>query len=316
MKFLVTGASGFVGLFVCSEAATQGHVVQRAARTAIAETDVHAVGSINARTDWLTALQGIDAVIHIAARVHVMHDLAADPLAAFREVNVAATENLARQAVAAGVKRLVFASSIKVNGEATVGGRKFTESDVPLPQDHYAVSKLEAEQALHRVAAETGLEVVIVRLPLVYGPGVKGNFIQMMKAVSAGIPLPLASVKNSRSLVYLGNLVDALITCATHPAAAGKIYLISDGEDVSTPQLLQRLAVALGCPARLWTCPPALLKLIGKWTGKSAQLERLLGSLQVDSGKIRRELGWSPPYTMAQGLEATADWYRATRHVK
>ncbi len=314
-SILVTGANGFVGASVCAEALRRNISVTGAIRNASLMMDSQpcvSIGALDAKTDWHPALRGVESVIHLAARVHVMHDTSADPLAAFREVNVAGTENLARQAAAAGVKRLVFASSIKVNGEETVEGRKFTESDVPSPQDHYAVSKLEAELALHRVAAETGLEVVIIRLPLVYGPGVKGNFIQMIKAVASGIPLPLAAVRNARSLVYLGNLVDALILCATHPVAAGSTYLISDGEDVSTPQLLQRLAVALGCPARLWPCPPALLKLIGKWTGKSAQLERLLGSLQVDSGKIRRELDWSPPYTLQQGLQATAEWYKAT----
>ncbi len=188
---------------------------------------------------------------------------------------------------------------------ATLHGSRCTR-----PQDPYGISKWEAEQALHRVATETGLEVVIVRPPLVYGAGVKGNFVQMLKVLAKGIPLPLASVGNLRSLVYVENLVDALILCATHPAAAGQTYLVSDGEDISTPELLRRLGIAMGHPARLIPCPEAVLKLLGKLAGKSDQVERLLGSLQVDSGKIRRELNWTPPCSLRQGLQETAEWYR------
>ena len=200
-----------------------------------------------------------------------------------------------------------------MNGEETNEGLSYTELDVPLPQDPYGVSKCEAEQALHRIAAETGLEIVIVRPPLVYGPRVKGNFIQMLKVLSKGIPLPLSSARNLRSLVYVENLVDALIACATHPAAIGQTYLVSDGEDISTPDLLRRLGTAMGRPARLLPCPPSLLNLAGKLIGKSDQIERLLGSLQIDSGKIRRELNWTPPYTLQQGLQETAEWYRSAR---
>ena len=188
----------------------------------------------------------------------------------------------------------------------------FTETDVDNPQDSYGISKWEAEQALHWVAQETGLEVVIVRPPLVYGAGVKGNFAQMIRVLKKRIPLPLASVRNLRSLVYVGNLVDALILCATHPAAAGQTYLVSDGEDVATPNLLRWLGEAMGRPARLLPCSTGLLRLAGRLTGKANQVERLLGSLQVDSGKIRRELGWMPPYTLQQGLQATAEWFRGT----
>ena len=242
-------------------------------------------------------------------------------------MNVAGTENLARQAVRAGVRRLVYVSSIKVNGESTPlttrsvaskippsppfakwggVGEFFTENEEANPQDPYGISKWEAEQALHRVAAETGLEVVIVRPPLVYGAGVKGNFAQMLKVLSKGIPLPLASVQNLRSLIYVGNLVDALILCATHPAAAGQTYLVSDGEDISTSDLLRQLGAALGHPARLFSCPQALLKLAGRLTGRADQVERLLGSLRVDSSKIRRELGWIPPFTLEKGLKRSA----------
>jgi nucleoside-diphosphate-sugar epimerase len=313
-SILVTGANGFVGAALSVEALKRGMTIKSVARNAAKLPDRvrhFEIGNIDGDTDWAAALRYVDVVVHLAARVHVMDDTSIDPLAEFRKINVQGTENLARQAAKAGVKRFVFASSIKVNGEQTVSGQKFSENDVPNPQDAYGVSKWEAEQVLHQIFRETGMELVILRLPLVYGPSVKGNFIQMMKAVSAGIPLPLASVRNSRSLVYLGNLVDALITCATHPAAAGQTYLIGDGEDVSTPALLRQLAEALGVPARLLPFPPGLLKFAGRLTGKSAQVERLLGSLQIDSSKIRRELGWQPPFSMAQGLAATADWYRA-----
>ncbi len=309
-RLLVTGASGFVGRMLCAESARFGFPVHAALRAPakldIAGCDTVQILDINASTDWNNALHGVTTVIHLAARVHVMHDDASNPLEEFRRTNVAGTENLARQAAQAGVKRLVYVSSIKVNGETTSEGEKFSESDVPDPHDHYGISKMEAEQALHLVAKETGLEVVIVRPPLVYGAGVKGNFAQMLKVLARGIPLPLASVNNRRSLVYVGNLVDALILCATHPAAAGQTYLVSDGEDISTPVLLRQLGAAMGHPARLLPCPQALLKLAGRLTGRADKIERLLGSLRVDSGKIRRDLGWMPPYTLQQGLQATA----------
>lgn len=330
MRLLVTGANGFVGNALVEVLQKQGHAVRRALRgmpDAEDEVESVSVGDIDGQTNWQTALRGIDVVIHLAARVHVMHESAVDPLAAFREVNVLGTENLARQAAEAGVKRLVYVSSIKVNGESAapiptlalplkgMEQNVFTEADVPSPQDTYGISKWEAEQALHRVAAETGLEVVIMRPPLVYGPGVKGNFAQMLKVLAKGIPLPLASVHNRRSLVYVGNLVDALIACATHPVAAGQTYLVSDGEDISTPDLLRWLGAALGHPARLFPCSLALLKIAGRLSGKSDQVERLLGSLQVDSSKIRRELDWTPPYSWQQGLQETAEWYRIGRQL-
>ena len=326
MKFLVTGANGFVGKPLCAELLRQGHAVCAAVRAVgapIENIEMAVVGSISGMTDWAAALHGVEVVIHLAACVHVMREDAADPLAEFRRVNAAGTEHLARQAARAGVKRLVCVSSVKVNGESTLspspspasgGGEPlcFTELDVPAPQDAYGLSKWEAEQALHRVAQETGLEVVIVRPPLVYGAGVKGNFAQMLKALAKGIPLPLASVRNLRSLIHVGNLVDALILCATHSAAAGQTYLVSDGEDVSTPDLLRGLGKAMGKPARLFSCPPTILKFAGRLIGKAGQVERLLGSLQVDSGKIRRELGWVPPFSMEEELRATAGWYRGS----
>lgn len=318
-RVAVTGASGFVGHAFCCRLLDEGVGVTAIGRSkpipslfAGHSFTQFQVGNIGPLTDWSAALDGVEVVIHLAARVHVMRESATDPLAEFRSVNTAGTEHLARCARANGVQRLVYVSSIKVIGEATLGNQNFTEADKPSPQDPYSVSKWEAEQALHRVAQETRLEVVIVRPPLVYGPGVKGNFAQMLAGVARGIPLPLASVRNQRSLLYVGNLVDALIACAVHPSAAGQTYLVSDGEDVSTSDLFLRLAAAMGVPSRLFPCPPALLRLAGKLSGKSEQVERLLGSLRVGSDKIRRDLNWQPPYSLQQGLQATADWYRST----
>jgi nucleoside-diphosphate-sugar epimerase len=308
-RFLITGVNGFVGLSLCTELMRRGLQVRGATRSRCelpSGVEATIVGAINDETIWADALHDVDVVIHLAARVHVMSDESSDPLAEFRKVNVAGTEHLARAAAANGVRRFVYVSSIKVNGEVTSERGKFSESDVPDPQDSYGISKMEAEQALHRVAAETGLEVVIVRPPLVYGANVKGNFALMLKVLARGVPLPLASVHNQRSLIYVGNLVDALILCAMHPAAAGQTYLVSDSEDVSTPDLLRQLSEAMDHPARLFHCPQALLKLIGRLTGKSDQIGRLLGSLQVDSSKICRELDWVPPYTLQQGLRLTA----------
>lgn len=311
-KILITGANGFVGRALCREAARRG--LQSRGATRLSEqlpdgTEPAVVGSIDDKTNWQTALQDVGVIIHLAARVHVMQDDAADPLAEFSRVNVAGTERLARAAADNGIKRLVYVSSIKVNGEETTEGHRYSELDQPSPQDPYGISKWEAEQALHRVANETGLEVVILRPPLVYGGGVKGNFALMLKALANGMPLPLASVTNSRSLLYVGNLVDALLTCAEHPAAKGQTYLICDGEDISTPALLRQLGKAVGRPAHLLPFPETLLKLGGRLLGKSGQVNRLLGSLQVDSSKICRELGWQPPYTVQQGLQATAEWF-------
>lgn len=312
-SFLVTGANGFVGRAVCGELMRRHVFVRGAVRSPLNASGLSceyaAIGNLGPDTDWRAALSGIDVVIHLAARVHVMRENAADPLAAFREVNVTGTERLARAAASNGVKRLVYVSSIKVNGEQTAGV-PYSELDVPAPQDPYGVSKYEAEQALHRVALETGLEVVIVRPPLIYGPDVGGNFLRLLKLMSWGVPLPLASVRNRRSMIYLGNFVDALIICAMHPAAAGKTYLVSDGEDISTPLLMQNMANLMGKHSRLWPLSPFLLKMAGKMTGMSGEIERLIGSLQIDSAGIRRELGWLPPYSMQQGLSETVRWFK------
>ncbi|MFZ3018238.1 MAG: SDR family oxidoreductase [Gallionella sp.] len=312
---LVTGANGFVGRELRAELALRRYPVSGAVRSDTVN-ELHPtvrIADIGPETDWAAALQGVEVVVHLAARVHVMKDTSTDPLAEFRKVNLQGTENLARQAARAGVKRLIYVSSIKVNGEGTSGPQNYSEHDTPAPQDPYGVSKWEAEQALHRVAQETGLEVVVVRPPLVYGPGVKGNFISLLAAVGKGIPLPLAGADNARSLVYVGNLVDALIACATHPAAAGQTYLVSDGEPVSTAVLVEKIAVALGCRSRSFYFPSVLMRAAAALLGRSAQVDRLFGSLRINDEKIRHELGWVPPYTLGQGLSATAEWYRSQR---
>jgi UDP-glucose 4-epimerase len=261
------------------------------------------VGAINAATAWEAALAGCDVIVHLAARVHVMDDKASDPLAEFREVNTEGTLNLARQAAQAGVKRFVFTSTIKVNGEGRDAA--YRETDTPAPADPYAISKWEAEQGLHSIAQETGLEVVILRPPLVYGPGVKANFLRLMRTVARGWPLPLGAIRNRRSLLYLGNFVDAIRLCVEHAGAAGQTFLLDDGEPVSTPDLIRALAHAMGRPARLLAVPVGVLELAGALLGKRAAVARLTGSLYVDSSAIRSRLGWSPPYTMRQGLDVT-----------
>ena len=313
---LVTGANGFVGRMLCAELLRRGWKVRAAVRSAgndVQGAETAVVGNVDGDTDWTAALQDVDVVFHLAARVHVMKDTASDPLAEFNRVNRDGTENLARAAARAGVQRLVYASSVKVNGEGTTGKHAYSESDKPEPQDAYGISKWQAEQALHKVAGETGLEIVIVRPPLVYGPGVKGNFISLLKAVQKGVPLPLAGADNARSLVYVGNLVDSLVRCATHPAAAGQTYLVRDGEDVSTAVLVEKIAVALGRKSRSFPVSPALMRLAGKVLGRAEQIDRLFGSLRVDDSKLCGELGWTPPYTLDQGLHDTVAWYFLNR---
>jgi nucleoside-diphosphate-sugar epimerase len=278
------------------------------------EMDVVVVGDINQDTDWIPALEGINAVVHLAARVHIMDDDSIDPLKEFRKVNTLGTERLARMASAAGVNRFVYVSSIKVNGESTgqnASGKNqyFSENDVPHPQDAYALSKWQAEEGLQGIASETGMDLVVVRPPLVYGPGVKANFFRLLKMVDQGIRLPLASVENSRSLIALENLVDFLQRCVEHPSAAGEKFLVSDGEDLSTPELIRRIAHHMKRPVRLVPFPPGILRLGGHLLKKGDLTDRLLGSLQVDIGKAKRILGWEPPVSIDNALEKTVAWY-------
>jgi len=308
-RVVVTGASGFVGQALCAELLRRGHSVRAALRqiegfSALEKgAEPVVVGAINAATDWKAALAGCDAIIHLAARVHVMDEKASDPLAEFREVNTEGTLNLARQAAQSGVRRFVFISTIKVNGEGR--DEPYQETEVPKPEDAYAISKWEAEQGLLRIAADTGLEVVILRPPLVYGPGVKANLMRLMQWVKKGWPLPLGAIRNRRSLLYLGNFVDAIRLCVEHSDAAGQTFLLDDDEPVSTPDLVRALARAMGRPARLLAVPVGVLELAGALFGKRAAVARLAGSLYVDSSLIRSRLGWTPPYSMEAGLAAT-----------
>ena len=318
MRILVTGASGFVGRAVLGALKGQPQHELRAALRAERDlgpgVECVRIGDIGEDTDWRATLDGRDVVIHTAARVHVMRETAADALAEFRKINVAASLNLARQAARAGVRRFIFISSIKVNGEGRPDGRPYSGDDEPAPADAYGLSKLEAEHGLRELAAGTGMEVVIIRPPLVYGPGVKANFLSMMRCLSRGMPLPLGAVHNRRSLVALDNLVDLILACIEHPAAANQVFLVSDGEDLSTSELLQRMGRALGKPARLLPVPVPLLDLGARLVGRASLAQRLCGSLQVDIGKTRTLLGWTPPVSVDAALAKTARHFLDHQH--
>ena len=304
--FLVTGAGGFVGTAVVAELAKRGISYRAATRT---PREGHfCVGDITPETDWTAALDGVDTVIHLASRAHVMNETVADPNVQFQVVNVDSTLNLASQAIKAGVKRFVFISSIKVNGETTQPGRPFTAADTPCPQNPYSRSKLDAEQGLFALARESdsGFEVAVIRPPLVYGPGVKANFATMMDWVNRGIPLPLGSVNNKRSFVFVGNLADLIILTAIHPNAAGQVFLVSDGEDISTTELFRKMAQALGRTSWMMPLPAPLLNLAAAAVGQRAITSRLTDSLQVDVSKTRDLLGWEPRKNITEGLRQTA----------
>jgi nucleoside-diphosphate-sugar epimerase len=314
MTTLITGAAGFVGRNLSQYLAPR-HALRLAVRTlSAAESlrsfgDVVGVDHVCGTTDWSEALKGVHAVVHLANRAHVMREAAADPAAAYREVNVEGTRCLAEQAAAAGVQRLVYLSTVKVLGERTQSP-VFSETSMPAPEDPYGQSKRDAEQVLRDIAAKTGMEVVVLRPPLVYGPGVGANFLRLMRWVASGIPLPVSAIHNRRSLIYVGNLVSAIEACLSHPAAAGRTYLVSDGQPVSTARLVSMLASALAVPDRSWPLSPALLRLVGSATGMSGAISRLVDALEVDDAAIRRELTWRPPFSMTEGLRETATAYR------
>jgi len=310
---LVTGATGFVGRIVVENLISRGHDVRACSRNHAANfhssVEVIQTGYLSGDMDWEQVLQDVNIVIHLAARVHMMADLATDPVTEFRKVNTTASLNLARQAADAGVKRFIFISSIKVNGEDTNNGSTFSPDDVHVPTDPYGLSKYEAEQGLLVLAKETGMEVVIIRPPLVYGPGVRANFLSMMEWINKGVPLPLGAVHNQRSLVALDNLVSFIIHCVKHPKAANEVFLISDGEDVSTTVLLKKVANAFGKKAFLLPVPVSLMRFTAKLIGKADVADRLFGSLQMDSSKARDLLNWKPVITMDEQLQKTAEAY-------
>lgn len=305
MYLLLTGATGFLGMRLAQVLATHSHLNVTAAIRSPASLPVWRtveISGLDADTDWSDTLVGQHVVIHTAARAHIMKDEVVDSLAEYRRLNVDCTLNIASQAAALGVKRFIFISSIKVNGEQTIIGKPFTAEDSPAPEDAYGLSKFEAEEGLLKLADETGMEVVIIRPPLVYGPRVKGNFSSMIRLVEKGLPLPLGAVNNKRSLVALDNLVDLIITCINHPAAANQVFLAGDGQDLSTTELLRGVALAMGKPSRLLPVPAGLLKLAAVLLGKKSLADRLLGTLQVDISKTRFLLGWQPSLTVEEGL--------------
>ncbi|MBI4754379.1 MAG: NAD-dependent epimerase/dehydratase family protein [Betaproteobacteria bacterium] len=314
MHVLVTGAAGFVGRPLMAALLAAGWRVRMAVRRPMDPPEpgmeVAAVGDIGPDTDWAAALAGADVVIHLAARVH---QGGRNDALAHQRINARGTRHLAEAAAAAGVRRFVFLSSTKVMGDVSPADRPWRETDAPRPTDSYGRSKLEAERALHEIASRTGMEVVILRPPLVYGPGVRANFRALMDAVVRGLPLPLGAVDNRRSLVFVGNLVDAILRCADDPRAAGQTFFVCDGEDVSTPALIRQVAVALGRPARLVRVPPALLVFGARLLGRGARATRLLGSLAIDGSHLRATLGWEPPYGLRDGLAQTARAYQAER---
>lgn len=307
-RILVTGASGFVGRAVMGRLLTEGAKVMGATRRPSNRIREVQAPSHGAQADWHCVLVGTEVVIHSAARAHVLNESTGDPIERFREVNTAGTLQLARQAAQGGVRRFVLLSSIGVNGIQS--SRPFTESDIPNPVEPYAISKLEAERGLMGLSMETGMEVVIIRPPLVYGPGAPGNFGRLTNAVRRGIPLPLGAVtQNRRTLVGLDNLVDLIVTCAYHPAAANQVFLAGDDEDLSTANLLRRMAKAFGVSPRLLPVPVPVLKAMARAAGKSGMVERLCGSLQVDITKAREVLGWKPPLTVDEGLARVASGF-------
>lgn len=299
---LLTGATGFVGKAVMKTLQLSGHSVISAVRQSTKSTNERAIGNLDGATNWSHALFGCDTVIHLAARAHIMSDDASDPLAAYRSTNTSGTINFAHQAAAAGVKRFIFVSSIKVNGEQTLLGSRFTEDDEPAPQDPYGLSKYEAELGLKQLAESADMEVVIIRPPLVYGPGVKANFAALMAAAQSGWPLPLGNLHNQRSLVALENLVDFILTCVYHPAAANQTFLVSDDQDLSTSELVRKLRLAAGMSPRLWSAPLWILQAAAGLLGHGKTIHRLNSNLQVDITKARDLLGWVPPLSVDDGL--------------
>jgi len=320
MKILITGAHGFIGKALMKHLVSLNYQIigairlsKHAERLPVEVTPL-IIPSIGAETNWSVALRGIDTIIHLAGRAHVMKEKASEPLISFRNINTFGTERLAKAAAFEGVKRLIFISTIKVNGEDST--TSYTEKDSPNPQDPYAISKWEAEQILRDVSAETGMETIIIRPPLVYGPAVRANFLRMLHLVDYGIPLPFARINNHRSLIYIGNLVDAIAMCINHPNAGNQTFLVSDQDDVSTPDLIRLISSAMDKPNRLFSFPPNILSLFATMIGKKNLYDRLCGSLAVDASTISKKLSWQPPFSLNDGIAHTVAWYLRNRHYR
>ncbi|PKM12119.1 MAG: UDP-glucose 4-epimerase [Gammaproteobacteria bacterium HGW-Gammaproteobacteria-3] len=314
-RILITGVNGFVGEALSRHLLVSGFDVVGSVRSNTAHSQhlpCFAVGDIDVGTQWRQALHGVDVVIHLAARVHVLKETAPDALSAFRQVNRMATENLARQCAAQGVRRFIYLSTIKVNGEQS--DKAYSDDDKPKPQDAYALSKWEAEQALTTISADTGLEIVIVRPPLVYGPGVKGNFLRLLRWVHSGFPLPFAKVENARSMIGLDNLCDFIKVCIDHPEASGEVFLVADESALATPDLIRIMAKAMKRKPRLPAVPTQGLYVMGMLCGRRLEVERLCGSLTVDSQKAGDLLGWKPPFSMESEIEKTVAWFTGELH--
>lgn len=314
----MTGASGFIGQELVSALMRRGYSVRGVCRSCwrhhdVGGDDVVYVNDIKDCSRHPEIFQGVDCVVHLAARVHVFNDPCDNPLSEFRTVNTESTIELARQAILAGVDRLVFMSSIKVNGERTCAEGRYEIGDKPCPSDAYAQSKYEAEKGLMELSSSTGLELVVVRPPLVYGPGVKANFARLMRAVKGGVPLPLGAVDNKRSMIGVDNLVDVIIRCVESRQAAGRTFLVSDGQDLSTAELVRMIARAMDRPARLIPVPVSVLRLAGAVVGRAAEVERLCGSLRVDSAETQQVLDWRPPVSVEAGVQATVDAFLRDR---
>jgi nucleoside-diphosphate-sugar epimerase len=310
-RLLLTGYSGFIGQALASRLSSAGYQLTAVTKKPVSHGPNASLNKdIGPATHWEDALDGIECVVHLAARVHVKQEADANALDAFRLVNTEGTLKLAKSAASAGVRRFLYMSTIKVNGDRT-DNFAFTENDDPAPTDSYARSKLEAEVGLHQIANATGMGVIIIRPPLVYGPGVKANFFNLLRLVDTGIPLPFAGVENQRSLLALDNLCDFVLHALWHRAAVGETFLLSDGEDISTPELIRRLALCMGRKARLFTFPQRLLRITARAMRKQDAVDRLFYSLQIDSQKSRQLLGWAPPITLDEGFRQTVDWYLA-----
>ena len=320
MRIAVTGSNGFVGASLAETLLKRGYFIRVIVRKSSRQPETRlagdcvSVGNIDATTEWEAALKGMDIIVHLAARVHVMNESHRDSLNLYRKVNLDGTVRLALQAAGSGIKRFIYISTIKVNGEQT-DGTAFNADDIPAPSDPYSISKYEAEQKLREISAASGMEVVVIRPPVIYGPGVGANILRLMRLVESGIPLPLKSVQNARSMVSLGNITDLIIQCLEQDAAAGNTFLVSDGDDMLPPLLIENIALHMNVKPRLFAFPVALLRFAGKVSGRERVVNRLCNSLRVDIKKTREILGWSPPQSTYDAIKQMVIWYLGSNQI-